>query len=161
MQWTFVGIGSLIHPIAMIVIVPLWFVAAYFGVKARKNRLTPPQGEETPMLQEDVRSSSTKKSFHHKIAAALFCATIFFTLVAMYNTYRRTARLFPGPHLYGAFLFLFLASVNIAFVPWFKHSTVLRTPHATIGFFALLTLISQVYSAIPILRGVWQTITSQ
>lgn len=161
MYWTFTGAGSFIHPIAMSVIVPLWFGAAVLGLMARRSRLSPAQGEETPLLERDVTTTSRKKRWHYKLASTLLSLTVFFTMVAMFNTYKRSGRLFPGPHLYGAFWFLFVASVNVALVPWFTQTNVVRNVHALLGLCGMLLLINQFWSGIPILKGVWKAVSSR
>lgn len=161
MHWTFIGAGSFIHPIAMLTIVPIWIGAGVLGLMARQDRVNPPQGEATPILENDVRSVSRKKRWHYKLAGLLLSLTVLFTMVGMYNTYKRSGRLFPGPHLYGAFWFFFIVSTNVALVPWFKQTNVVRNIHALLGLSAMALLVNQFWSGIPILKGVWKAVASQ
>lgn len=113
------------------------------------------------MLPRDMQSQSRRNRWHHKLSGALLPATVLFTGVAMYNTYLRSGKLFPGPHLYGAFWFLLCVSANVALVPWLADRKQIRNVHAGLGLVSALLLLRQVWSGLPILQGVWSTISIQ
>jgi hypothetical protein len=56
-------------------------------------------GEGVGLVRENNRRELTGRT-HYKLASALLCATVGGALVGMGNTFLRTGRLFPGPHLY-------------------------------------------------------------
>lgn len=155
MELTFTGLGSLIHPLAMFIILAGWLTTFVFGLSIRRARLSPAHGEQTPILERNLQVSSLAKKSHHKLSSALLVLTVLFTMVGMYNTYCRKAKLFPGPHLYGAFWFILAVSVNVALVPWFASLRLSRPVHAAVGIIILLLLVNQIWSGIPILQGVW------
>lgn len=159
-EFTFTGLGSLIHPFLMIILAALWIVTMVFGILARKNRKSPPQGEETPMLQLNVRSVSEGKKWHHKLSSALLCATYFVMLVGMFNTYLRSGRLFPSAHMYGGFWFIFFGTVQAALVPWLGAAEVVRNIHLGSGTIVILILLNQIWSGIPLLADIWSTVFS-
>lgn len=94
---------------------------------------------------------------HHKLSAALVAFTIWIMLLGMFNTFLRSGRLFPGPHLYGGFLFVGIVSISVATVPWLGTTSV-RNIHAMVGLLAVFVLASQLRSGIPILVSVWKTV---
>lgn len=159
-EFTFTGLGSLIHPFAMIVLVVLWVVTAYFGYVVRKSRVSPPQGEESSLLHRNVRSVAEGKKWHHKLSSALLCVTYFVMLVGMFNTYLRSGKLFPSAHMYGGFWFIFFATVQAALVPWLGAAIAVRNVHVCVGVIVVIILLNQVWSGIPILQGVWSTVFS-
>lgn len=145
--------GSLIHPLAMSIIVLLWILAAFLGLQVRNQRLS--STAEALGLVSRVRSD---KKRHHKLAAGLLFLTTFFCFLGMYNTYSRAGRLFPGPHLYGGLGLILALSANAALVPWFKDITKIRLLHAANGCIVLLLVANQVKSGRPILVSVWNTV---
>lgn len=80
-----------------------------------------------------------------------------YTFVALANTFLRTGRLFPGPHLYGGLAVLLVAAANVALVPYLRDKNELRFLHTALGSIVLLLLASQVYSGIGILKSLIQS----
>lgn len=154
-QFSFTGLGSLIHPFFMAVLVPSWITTWVLGIMVRQSRLTPPQGEETPMLQEDIRSISRQKRYHHKLSSSLLLLTYFFMLVGLLNTYLRSGRLFPSAHMYGGFWFILLLTMQTALVPWLADVKFTRIIHAVVGLITIGVLLNQVWSSWSILSDVW------
>lgn len=159
-EFTFTGAGSLIHPLLMITLIPLYILTWILGIMARQARLAPPQGEETPMLQRDLRSVARGKRWHHKLSAFLLFFTYFVMLVGMYNTFLRAGRLFPGPHMYGGFWFVLLTTLQASLVPWFADHKIARNVHTVVGLAVMICLFSQFWTGIPILKSVWKLVFS-
>lgn len=125
---------------------------AILGIRVRRSRLYP-SAEITPLLHRAAR-----KGYHHKLSAFLLFATVFFMTLGMANTFLRSGRLFPGPHLYGGFLVIILLALNAAMVPWFKDIGTIRSFHAVVGGAILISVLSQVWSGLPILSSVIHTV---
>lgn len=134
----------------MSILITLWVIAWILGLQARNARLSP-TAETVGLLSGTATGTKT----HHKLAAGLFFLTTLFCFVGMGNTFLRSGRLFPGPHLYGGLAVLLALSLNVSFVPWFKDVPRIRLIHATNGIIVLLLLASQVKSGWPILVSVW------
>lgn len=145
--------GSLIHPIAMSVLIVLWFTTWILGIQARTARLSP-EAESVGLLS----GLAARSKAHHKLSATLVFLTTLFCFVGMGNTFMRTGRLFPGPHLYGGLAVLLALSLNVAFVPWFKDAPGMRLLHAANGIVILILLAVQVKCGLPILVSVWNTV---
>jgi Protein of unknown function (DUF4079) len=73
--------------------------AAYLGYSTRIQRTKVENGEGAGLVRENSRRELTGRT-HYKLASALLCATVGGALLGMGNTFLRTGRLFPGPHLY-------------------------------------------------------------
>lgn len=159
MEWTFTGVGSLIHPFAMMLIACGWIITWLLGLKIRQERQAQLNDEGMPLLGGGETFTFAKRN-HHKLSAGLLFLTVLFMCVAMFNTYLRAGKLFPGPHLYGAFWFIIAASANVALVPWLTPMPRSRTVHVMIGFLIILLLVNQIWSGIPILRSVWKKVFS-
>lgn len=140
---------SLVHPLLMILVCAGWMYALALGLRVRRRRKARNSAEVTLLISE----SSPRARTHHKTAAGLLFATIFLMSFGMLNTYARTHRLFPGPHLYGAFLLLCLLGLNAALAPWFRDAPKARLVHTAAGGCALLVVLSQVWSGLGILRS--------
>lgn len=154
MNWFTGKAGSLIHPLAMAALTCLWGRTALLGLQARNARLEG-SSEHTSLLQPP---QSVRNRYHHKLSASLLFLTAFFMFLGMLNTFQRANRLFPGPHLYGGFLFLLAVTLNVAMVPWFKDMKVIRNFHAAVGFLVFLLLLNQIWSGWPILKAVLKTV---
>lgn len=144
-------------------------MTAALGFNARQRRLGQENGEGSALL--GAQSWTTRRpsgsyrnrvpgKAHHRLSAALLFATIFFMFVGMGNTFLRTGRLFPGPHLYGGFALVLFASANVALVPWMLEKSRLRLLHICFGTVILALVLSQIVSGWPILRAVWQSLYS-
>lgn len=145
--------GSLVHPFSMAVLVVLYVWTFFLGYQARQKRLYP-RAEESGLLTGMV----TDHRHHHKLSAALVFLTTAMCFFGMGNTFARSARLFPGPHLWGGLAVLFALSFNVMLVPWFKGDHRFRIVHAVVGASIMVLLANQVKSGIPILVSVWKTV---
>lgn len=146
--------GSLAHPLVMSILIMLWVVTWLLGIQARQRRLNPRATSETGLLS-GIPSADRR---HHKLSASLVFLTTAGCFSGMGNTYARTGRLFPGPHLWGGLAVLLAASANVSLVPWFKDIPRIRLLHATNGLLIILLLANQIMSGIPILVDVWRTV---
>jgi len=57
------------------------------------------------------------KDQHYNLSATLLAAGVFFTAYGVYNTWMRTERLFPGPHVYAGTAIVVLWAIGAALVP--------------------------------------------
>lgn len=146
--------GSLIHPLLMSTLIALWLCTWWFGFQARQKRLSPHVTEETGLLSGVIFDDRR----HHKLSAALVFLTTLGCFIGMGNTYARSARLFPGPHLWGGLAVLLAASANVSLVPWFQDAPRVRLIHASVGLVIIILLANQIKSGIPILVSVWRTV---
>lgn len=137
--------GSLLHPILMMILFPLYLLTLYLGIQARQRRVSPSARPLVPRIRKA----------HHKLAAFVFLLTVAGCFLGMANTYTRVGRLFPGPHLYRGLLLVLLGACNVALVPWFMNYTSARLPHAIIGGLMLLVFLSQIQTGFHILKSVW------
>lgn len=131
--------ASLIHPVAMSVLLVLWFWAAYLGLQIflyRRQNLTP------------IPAHSSDAASHKEVASLLLTCTYLGMVFGMANTYTRTARLFPGPHLYGGILLVMLLSVQVSLSAFFNKYTLLRIPHLITGVAVLAMFLAQLWSGI-------------
>lgn len=151
--------GSLVHPCAMIMLCLLWVAAMVLGLQARNHRLHASRGlrgESRGLLNPIPKAIDSK--YHHKLAAALTFLTTLSMFTGMYNTYLRSGRLYPGPHMYGGFVFLLLITANASLVPWFKDFVRIRVVHRSIGFCVIGMAIWQAWTGLPVMKSVYQTI---
>lgn len=146
--------GSLIHPLLMLILATLWVVTWLLGLQVKKTR-SEESTEATPLMSAP---RPVLERYHHKLSASLLFLTSFSMFLGMFNTYQRSGRLFPGPHLYGGFFLLLAVSLNVAMVPWFKDAPSARGFHAVVGFAVILTIAWQIWSGLPILKSVWKTV---
>ncbi len=144
--------GSLIHPIAMVAICTGWLWTASLGLRAGWYRYNAEKDATgLTLLDGPVQAPTGKK--HHKVAAGLLFATVFFMSSGMLNTFLRAGRLFPGPHLYGGFFVIITASLQAALVPWLRSVKVTRRVHLVSGVLCAIFVLNQVWSGIPVLTS--------
>lgn len=140
--------GSLLHPVGMVVICSCWVLAAVLGFQVRMHRTN--FGAVSQPGDPLLEGRSSRRKRHHQVAAGLYTATIAFTLCAMFNTFLRTGRLFPGPHLYGAAILICLLSFNVGMVPHMSSSERVRIAHSVVGAAVILLLLPQFLSGLKI-----------
>lgn len=145
--------GSLVHPILMLTLMPCWLATFILGIQARRRRLDPPSTSELTGLLSNVISDNKA---HHKLAAATYFCTVLVCFLGMANTYSRSGRLFPGPHLYGGLAVILAGSFNVALVPWFKDFPGARFPHVIMGLVIMVLLTIQIKTGLKILVSVWK-----
>ena len=149
--------GSLIHPIAMLCIASGWVLTWVIGLGVRRERKNQLRGNEgTRLLGDDRAAGLWSGRSHHKLSAGLLFATVLFMLTGMANTFSRTGRLFPGPHLYGGLGLILAVTANVALAPWLREKVQLRTLHTAIGGIVILLVASQIYSGLGILSSLIQ-----
>lgn len=75
---------------------------------------------------------------HFKVSSALFAIMTLSTLGGMANTYTRTGKLFPGPHLYAGLGLVATLSVMSSFVPYMqKGKEWAKSAHFSLAFVAI------------------------
>lgn len=123
-----------------------WVVAWSLGLNVKRARRA--RSESEGLLDGGEYSSIRRTSLHPKIASVLLLCTVVGMFGGMGNTFSRTGRLFPGPHLYCAFAFVTVVCVNVALALFLKEYPKLRLVHTAVGGFAILLIIAQVYSGV-------------
>lgn len=79
------------------------------------------QSSRVRSADKEDRKELAKGKFgerHFKTSSALFAVMTLSTFGGMANTYTRTGKLFPGPHLYAGLGLVAIMSVMSAFVPY-------------------------------------------
>ncbi len=130
----------------MLVICVGWVYTWTLGLNVRRLRRA--SGERDALLDSGgfSRGMSAKSRRHQKLSSALLFLTVLIMFVGMANTFARTGRLFPGPHLYGAFVMVLAICANVALAPWLREKTELRLFHTAIGGMVILLVFEQLYS---------------
>lgn len=106
--------ASLTHPIAMWIIFGTVLYTFYLGFQSRRIRSAEPE-----QRKELVKGKFGKR--HLQTSSALFAVMTLATFEGMANTYTRTGKLFPGPHLYAGLGLVALMSVMSAVVPYMQN----------------------------------------
>eukprot|EP00189_Rhodosorus_marinus_P010444 CAMPEP_0184742276 /NCGR_PEP_ID=MMETSP0315-20130426/5251_1 /TAXON_ID=101924 /ORGANISM="Rhodosorus marinus, Strain UTEX LB 2760" /LENGTH=227 /DNA_ID=CAMNT_0027213027 /DNA_START=84 /DNA_END=767 /DNA_ORIENTATION=+ len=123
---------ALAHPLAMWGAVGYAGYVFYLGSQARTLRTT---------ADQEVKKDLAKKKpgqKHFVLSAWLLAATTFFTFEGMANTYTRTGKLFPGPHLYAGLGIVSILAFMTALVPAMqKNQLWARNTHFTLAVGAL------------------------
>lgn len=123
--------ASLAHPATMWLLFATCGYAFYLGYQSRQIRSSEPEKRK-----ELVKSRVTDR--HHQTASALFAIMTVATFGGMANTFTRTGKLFPGPHLYIGLGLVATMSVMQAFVPYMqKGKDWARQAHFSLAFVAL------------------------
>lgn len=143
--------ASLLHPLVMAFAILLFLYTSILGFRVRHKRVHP-RPSSLGLL-----SGRALDRRHHKLSAGLVCLTTAACFLGMGNTYARSGRLFPGPHLWGGLSVLLALSVNVMLAPWMAAVPV-RGAHAVVGAVILALLANQLISGIPILLAVWRTV---
>jgi hypothetical protein len=104
---------SLGHPATMWLLLGTSLYAFYLGWQSRQIRSV-----DAERRKELVKSKVTQR--HFTTASALFTIMTIATFSGMANTYARTGKLFPGPHLYAGLGLVGLMSVMSAMVPYMQ-----------------------------------------
>eukprot|EP00177_Eucheuma_denticulatum_P001627 GFKZ01002924.1.p1 GENE.GFKZ01002924.1~~GFKZ01002924.1.p1 ORF type:complete len:246 (-),score=19.78 GFKZ01002924.1:593-1330(-) len=105
--------ASLTHPIAMWLIFGTVLYTFYLGFQSRRIRSAEPE-----QRKELVKGKFGQR--HLQTSSALFAVMTLATFEGMANTYTRTGKLFPGPHLYAGLGLVALMSVMSAVVPYMQ-----------------------------------------
>lgn len=145
-------IGKYIHPFFMTFIAVGWISTAILGFLARKARLQPSTGTSQPLIRNRTQRLREAR-LHQKLSSTLFFLTVFFAMLAMLYNYLTAGVLFPGQHLFGAFGFILIASLNVWIAPFMGMIEPLRILHAIVGVVALGFLFNQVISGGAIVKS--------
>lgn len=119
--------ASLGHPTIMWTIFATVLFTFYLGFQSSRVRSASP--EERKQL---VKGKFGER--HFKISSALFAIMTLSTFTGMANTYARTGKLFPGPHLYAGLGLVGIMSVMSSFVPYMNRGKEwARTAHFSLA----------------------------
>lgn len=149
-------VNSLVHPIVMAGLFLVTLTTGFFGLQWRRQREmgdeikdlkaqlpeAEPEGGFTAAQKEiqakiDSITAERKeiaakkyKDQHYNLSATLLAGGVFFTAYGLYNTWMRTERLFPGPHVYAGSAIVVLWAIGAALVPAMeKGNTTARNAH--------------------------------
>jgi hypothetical protein len=122
---------SLAHPTTMWLLLGTSLYAFYLGWQSRQIRSV-----DAERRKELVKSKVTQR--HFTTASALFTIMTIATFSGMANTYARTGKLFPGPHLYAGLGLVAVMSVMSAMVPYMQQGKDwAKNVHFTLAFSAV------------------------
>jgi Protein of unknown function (DUF4079) len=123
--------ASLAHPGTMIALCGLALYTGYLGWQSRQIRTSDPETRK-----KLVKSKVTQR--HFAISSLLMATMTVFTFEGMANTYTRTGKLFPGPHLYAGLGLVALMSVMASLVPYMqKGQNAAKNAHLAFGISAV------------------------
>ena len=105
--------ASLAHPGMMWLLFFTSVYTGYLGFQSRQLRSLP------PAEKKEIAKKKPGET-HYKISAALFATMTIFTFGGMANTYTRTGKLFPGPHLYAGLGLVALMAVMVSVTPYMQ-----------------------------------------
>eukprot|EP00929_Paragymnodinium_shiwhaense_P050134 TRINITY_DN2526_c0_g1_i2.p1 TRINITY_DN2526_c0_g1~~TRINITY_DN2526_c0_g1_i2.p1 ORF type:complete len:269 (-),score=87.62 TRINITY_DN2526_c0_g1_i2:230-1036(-) len=153
-------VNSLVHPAMMAALFLVTLTTGYYGLQWRKVRELGDEIKELKAglpatesedgftaaqkdLQAKVDALSTErkelvaakfKEQHQNLSSLLLGGGIFFTAYGIYNTWMRTEKLFPGPHLYAGSAIVVLWALAAALVPAMeKGNTAARNAHIALA----------------------------
>ncbi len=101
---------SLVHPVVMWTVFGSVLYTFYLGWQTRSIRSATPEVRKTL-----VKAKVAQR--HFRTSSTLFAIMTCTTFAGMGNTYARTGKLFPGPHLYGGLGLVALMAVMSSLVP--------------------------------------------
>lgn len=123
--------ASLAHPTVMWCLFGTCLYTFYLGYQTSLLRKSEPE----------ERKKLAKGRFgerHFKLSSSLFAVMTVATLTGMANTYTRTDKLFPGPHLYAGLGLVALLSIMSSFAPYMlRGKEWARNAHFTLAFVAV------------------------
>ncbi|KAK4530765.1 hypothetical protein CCYA_CCYA05G1622 [Cyanidiococcus yangmingshanensis] len=120
---------SLVHPMVMDGMLLTTFYVFYLGFRARTLRTT----SDKELKLKIARSKPGER--HYQLASILLAVMTVTTFEGMANTYTRTGKLFPGPHLYIGLSTVALMSVMASLAPAMRQgSTTARNVHFALAF---------------------------
>ena len=123
--------ASLVHPIVMWALLFAAVFTFYLGYQSSLIRKSEPKKRK-----ELVKAKVTQR--HFETSSALFVTMTLATFGGMANTYTRTGKLFPGPHLYAGLGLVALLSVMSSLVPYMQSGkNWAKNIHFTLAFGAL------------------------
>lgn len=96
------------------------------------------------------------KDRHFQISSLLLGSGLFFTTYGVFNTWFRTEKLFPGPHLFAGAAICTLWALAAACVPWMeKGNETARTAHISLNVIMVGLFLWQLPTGFEILMKVW------
>lgn len=123
--------ASLVHPAVMWLLLATCLYTFYLGYKSSTVRKV-----DSAERKELAKGKFSER--HFKTSSALFAIMTIATFSGMGNTYARTGKLFPGPHLYAGLGLVATMSVMSAFVPYMQRGKDwARNAHFTVAFAAV------------------------
>ncbi|KAK9792941.1 hypothetical protein WJX73_000699 [Symbiochloris irregularis] len=172
---------SLVHPAMMFFLFGATVWTGWLGLQWRRLRTLPavvkdlkaqlpkPDGEgnrpsspldaEIKALESERKQLAGKdlKGVHHNWGGLLLGLGVFFAVAGPLNTYLRSGKLFPGPHLYAGAGIVILWAAAAALVPQMaKGSEVARTLHITFNCLNLALFAWQIPTGLEIVGKVLQ-----
>lgn len=123
--------ASLAHPVTMWTIFGTALYTFYLGYQSSLVRKSEPAKRK-----ELIQGKFGER--HFRISSALFAVMTLATFGGMANTYTRTDKLFPGPHLYAGLGLVATLAVMSSFAPYMlKGKEWARNAHFTLAFLAI------------------------
>lgn len=123
--------ASLAHPIVMWGLLFTCLFTFYLGYQSSMVRKVEPERRK-----ELIKGKFADR--HFRTSSVLFAVMTIATFSGMANTYTRTGKLFPGPHLYAGLGLVALMSVMSSLVPYMqKGKDWARNTHFTLAFAAV------------------------
>lgn len=175
--------SSLVHPVMMI---SLFFVTLYAGYLGLQWKRTREMGQEIQDLKKQLpkeedpevklspalaaikakveeltaeRGTLIKAAYkdaHYQVSSGILGGGVFFAAYGTFNTFFRTERLFPGPHLYAGAAVVVIWALAAALVPQMeKGNNVARTAHIGLNVVNLGLFAWQLPTGFEILEKVW------
>jgi len=136
---------SLVHPLVMDGVLLGTLYAFYLGYQARTMRTT--TDKELKMKLAQAKPGDR----HYQIASILLAVMTVTTFEGMANTYTRTGKLFPGPHLYVGLASVALMSMMASLAPAMRRgNTAARNAHFAMAFAVTGGLVWQLQSGFEI-----------
>lgn len=170
--------AALLHPAIMFVLFASTVYAGYLGFQWRRLREVGtqiselkkqvpegPAGETSPVAAEVAKLTAERKSLaeggyrdkHWLVGSWLLFAGVGIAVEGCVNTYMRTGRLFPGPHLYAGAIITVLWAAAAALVPAMqKGNETARTAHIALNVANVLLFVSQIPTGLEIVDKVFQ-----
>uniref|UniRef100_A0A7S4SWY5 DUF4079 domain-containing protein n=1 Tax=Alexandrium monilatum TaxID=311494 RepID=A0A7S4SWY5_9DINO len=178
--------SSLVHPLIMPLLFLATLYTGFLGWQWRRTRLVgvevadlrkqlpKPSREEDPeaepssavkAMKDQIaqltaeRSDLIKGQFkdrHYQLSAGLLGGGIFFTVYGVFNTWFRTEKLFPGPHLFAGAAICVGWALAAACVPFMeKGNEAARNAHIALNVIILGLFAWQLPTGFEILQKVW------
>jgi len=118
--------------------------------KALKDQIAALTSERTELVQ------GKPKDRHFEVSSLLLGGGIFFTCYGVFNTWFRTDKLFPGPHLFAGAAVCVIWALAAACVPYMeKGNETARTAHIGLNIINVLLFAWQLPTGFEILMKVW------
>ncbi|EME30885.1 hypothetical protein Gasu2_24790 [Galdieria sulphuraria] len=137
--------GSLVHPFVMLGVLGTSLYTFYLGYQSRRIR----------EADSETKKQLVKGRFgqrHYQTSAILLAVLTFFTFEGMANTFTRTGKLFPGPHLYAGLGSVTVMSIMASLAPFMQQGkNTARNIHFVLAFVVVGLIGSQLQSGYHIL----------